>query len=274
MTDWRARDLSELKRFLRSDERWRGTTEEVAVWLERVFRDHVGFLESDEVLWAVAQERLFAIHGQTAGEPLLDLVHERYTELALKSQHPSRSGSAKVWKARMGWFAVGYVAAIFSLPFFVYWIGRRLAKETVAEVSQHLVAKPGELWPILSDVRQWPAYDFPEPFDEDAKLTYSETTTGVGATVKAVVLKQDSRKAITAVEPMKSMSYESEFAGFKVKGTVTVKASKTGSEVTWRVTQAPSFLSGFFGTERAKHGWLNNLKRSLRDLDRRLQCRR
>jgi hypothetical protein len=272
MTEWRARDLAELKRFLRADERWRGTTDEIAVWLDRVFTEHVAFLASDEVLWEIAEERLFAIHGRTAGEALLDVARVRYTELALQSSRPTREPADRRWKARLGWFALGYVAAIFSVPFAAYWIGRRLARETVAEVRQTLQASPKELWPVLSDVRQWPQYDFPEPFDDDVKLAFSENTTGVGATVKTVVTKDPARKAITAVEPNQSVSYESDTGWLKLKGTVTVKPTKQGSEVTWRLVQAPVFFSGWFGTERAKRGWESGMKRTLKQLDRQLRC--
>ena len=274
MTEWQARDEQELRRFLRTDERWRGSVDEIAVWLDRVFTAHTSFLSTDEVLWQIAQERLFAIHGRTAGEPLLDIVHLKYAELAKKSGTPSRSGSGQRWLGRLGWFACGFFFAIPSVTLLVYFVGKGMAKEVTTEVKMTIAASPDEVWSVLSDIRQWPTYNFPESFDDDSKLEFSESTKGVGATVKIrTALKDKWTKSITAVDPKKSVSYETK--GFlDLKGVVTLARAKTGTEVVWKLTQAPTFFSSWFKTKRSAHGWEQSMKRALQQFDRQLRCSR
>lgn len=274
MTDWRASDERDLRRLLRSDERWRGTAEEIAAWLDRVFQEHADFLESDEPLWEVAEERIYAIHGRTAGEPIFDLVVANYEALALKSSRPTRKAPDRRWVGRLGWFAFGFVLAIPSVAVVSYFVARRLAKPIVVEVRQEVRATPDEVWAALGDLRQWPRYEFPEHFDDDAVLEFSEDTKGVGATVKVrTATKEKETVSLTAVERGKSLAYTSTHA-FRLDGVVTLKKTASGTEILWKVTQEPSFYAGYVRPERAKHAWQQTMKRSLRHFERHLRCPR
>lgn len=274
MTDWRARDERDLRRLLRTDDRWRGSVDEIARWLDRVYVDHASFLRSDGVLLDVAEERLFAIHGRTAGEPLFDLVVAKYHELARASGGAPRAREPRKWVGRLGWFALGYLCAVPSLVLVGYAVKRKVAKPLVVEVKRGFAVPPEDVWSVLSDVRQWPNHDFPEPFDDDAKLEFSESTTGVGAMVRALARsKEKTTKSITAIDPNKSVSYETSGA-LNVKGVVTVTRAKGGSEVTWKVTQEPSLAQGVFRPEHLRHLWEQGMKRTLRHLELELRCAR
>jgi len=273
MNDFHARDIQELRRFLRSDERWRGSVDEVARWLDKVFSDHASFLDSDEMIWEIAEERLFAIHGRTGGEPILDAVNEKYTELALQGSQPSRKAASRGWIARLGWFSLGFLVAVFLVPFSLYWFGKRLAKETPVEVTRQMKASPQEILAVLGDVRDWTRYDFPIPFYADDKPTYSENTTGVGATVKVVRGKYETYEAtITAIEPGKSVSFEAHGGYYETKSIIRVTKTKTGSEVVWKYITPPSFLSVYFGSERTRRGFTSSLLRALAHFDLQLNC--
>ncbi len=273
MNSFKACDIQELRRYLRSDERWRGSVDEVAHWLNDVFADHTAFLESDEVIWEVAEERMFAIHGRTGGEPILDAVRDKYTQLALQSSEPSRSGVRRGWLSRLGWFSFGFIVALFLLPFSIYWVGKRLAKESTVEVRRQMKASPEQILAVLNNVRDWPRYDFPVPLESDDKPEFSENATGVGATVKASRGKYETFEAtITHIEPGKSVSFKSQGGFYEAKATVLVTKTKTGSEVVWKYTMPPSFLSVYFGGERQARGMTSSLLRGLAQFDLQLTC--
>jgi len=99
-------------------------------------------------------------------------------------------------------------------------------------------AKPEAVFPLLADLKQWSTWGVWYDRDPAMTIAYSPVTTGVGAFSDWKSRTQGNGKAtVTAVVPLRSVTYTLEFPddGMKGVGVLTLSPAETG-EV--RVTTA------------------------------------
>ena len=147
---------------------------------------------------------------------------------------------------------IGVAAGVVALVGVSVTVVAMQPAETHVERSLVVAATPADLWPLVSDFRQFPTWSPWQDMDPTQKSTFSDPATGVGAWY-AWEGNDDvgsGKMTYTALEPEAKVTEDLEFiTPFESKAVVVTSLVPVegGTKVTWGFTSPNNFMAKAFG---------------------------
>lgn len=128
------------------------------------------------------------------------------------------------------------VFAILLLPIVLILISLFLPSHYQVERSTLINAKPGEIFPLLHELRRWPEWTA-WTTNREPSLVYSHTgpAAGVGAIQSWTANSGRGLIKLTASDPTNGIAYDLNFneGRFVATGKILMQAADNGTQVTW-----------------------------------------
>jgi carbon monoxide dehydrogenase subunit G len=132
------------------------------------------------------------------------------------------------WVKRIGIGILVLIAAVFLL-------GMMLPSKYDVRRSVVIDAGPERVHEFVSDLRMWEAWMPWTDVDPTIRITYGETTSGVGASHSWSGKSGDGELTFTKSDPDDGVEYDMAFDGgsFASKGQLSYESAGNGTRVTW-----------------------------------------